>query len=118
MSTTASRNLQVQFSGDLTLNVIQSALDNIVSPGQVDIVELSQGANVIIPPSVVGIVTTGLTIIPPAGNVSLMTLKGVTGDTGIPLHKTDPTVIALDVSFAGCFILAATTIEGVRLIWS
>jgi hypothetical protein len=118
MSITSSRTIQVSFSGDVTTNVIQSALDNTLSPGEVDIVSLSSGANTITAPVVSGLAAKGLTIIPPAGNVSLITLKGVTGDTGIPLHLTDPTSIALGVTFTSLVLNAAAAIVGVRLIWS
>lgn len=38
---------------------------------------------------------TAVLIIPVAGNAQTLTLKGVTGDTGIALHITNPTVVAL-----------------------
>lgn len=118
MSVTASRTIQVQFSGDITLAEILSADDNIVSPGMSVIQSLALGANTITAPIVSGIVVKGLTIIPPAGNTNLMTLKGVTGDTGVPLHLTDPTSISLNTTFVSLCINAAAAIVGVRLIWS
>lgn len=118
MSITSSRTIQVQFSGDITEQVIQSALDNTVSPGMSVIQSLTLGANTITAPVVTGIVVTGLTIVPPAGNTSLITLKGVTGDTGVPLHLTDPTSISLDTTFTSLVLNAAAAIVGVRLIWS
>jgi len=57
-------------------------------------------------------------IIPPAGNINLMTLKGVAGDTGIPLHLTNPTFIPLNTTFVSLVINAAAAIVGVRLVWS
>jgi|SRR5665213_2807474 len=118
MSVVSSRTVQIQFSGDVTSSLIQSALDNIASPGEYDVISLVLGANTITAPVVSGIVVTGLTIIPPAGNVNLITLKGVTGDTGIPLHLTDPTSIALDTTFVSLVLNAAAAINGVRLVWS
>jgi hypothetical protein len=118
MAVTSSRTVQIQFSGDITLGIIQSALDNAVSPGMEVIQSLSSGNNTITAPVVSGIVVTSLTIIPPSGNTILMTIKGVNGDTGIPLHKTDPTTIALDTTFVSCVINAASAITGVRLIWT
>ena len=118
MSVTSSRTIQVQFSGDNSEQIIQSALDNIVSPGMNVVQSLVMGANTITAPVVSGLVVTGLMIIPPSGNTSLMTLKGVTGDTGIPLHLTDPTSLALDTTFVSLVINAAAAIIGVRLIWS
>lgn len=118
MSVISSRNIQIQFSGDADTKIIRSALDNIVSPGDFDIVSLVLGNNTITPPSVSGVVTTALTIIPPAGNISLMILKGNAADVGIPLHLTDPTSIALDTTFVSLVLNAAAAIIGVRLIWS
>lgn len=118
MSITSSRNVQIELSGDVTTQIIQSALDNTVSPGMLDLVSLLLGANTIAAPIISGIVPTGLTIIPPSGNTTLMTLKGVTGDTGIALHKTDPTTLSLDTTFVSLVINAAAAIVGVRLIWT
>ena len=118
MSTTSQRTIQVLFSGDTELKSVQSALENIVSPGMSVIQSLTLGANTITAPVVTGIVVTGLTIIPPSGNTSLITLKGVTGDTGVPLHLTDPTSISLNTTFVSLVLNAAAAIVGVRLIWS
>lgn len=118
MGITSSRNLQVQFSGDFTGNIIQSALDNSSSPGEVQIVRLASGNNTISLSAVTGIVPTALVIIPPAGNATLITLKGVNGDTGIPLHKTDPMTVSLDSTFTSLVLNAAAQIDGVKLIWT
>lgn len=118
MSITSSRNVQIEFSGDVSLQIIQSALDNERSAAEAIIVSLVLGANTISPPLVSGLLVTALTIIPPSGNTSLITLKGVTGDTGIPLHLTDPTTIALDTTFISLVLNAAAAITGIRLIWS
>jgi hypothetical protein len=37
----------------------------------------------------------GVFIVPPTGNASTITLKGVTGDTGIPLNVSAPTFVCL-----------------------
>jgi hypothetical protein len=118
MAVTSSRTLQIQFSGDISQQLIQSALDNEVSPGMDVIQSLILGANTIIAPVVSGLVVTGLTIIPPAGNTSLMTLKGLTADTGVKLHLTDPTSIGLDATFVSLVINAAAAIVGVRFVWT
>jgi len=118
MSVTSSRTIQIEFSGDVDAEIIQSALDNAFSFGQIDTINLASGANTITGPGV-SFLVTGLTIIPPAGNTSLITLKGVAGDTGVNLHKTDPTSIALDnTPFVSLVLNAAAAIVGVRLIWS
>jgi hypothetical protein len=118
MSTTSSVTLQVEFSGDNVENIIQSALDNTVSPGMNVIQSLVLGANTITAPVVTGIVVTGLTIIPPSGNTNLITLKGIAGDTGVPLHLTNPSHIPLNTTFVSLVLNAAAAIVGVRLIWS
>lgn len=118
MATTSSRTVQVSFSGDTESSIIQSALDNEVSPGEMIIQTLASGANTITAPVISGLVVTGLTIIPPTGNTNLITLKGITGDTGVKLHHTDPTSLALDSTFVSLVLNAAATIVGVRLIWS
>lgn len=118
MSVTSSRTVQIQYSGDVTTGIIQSALDNINSTGEMDIVTLALGANTITAPVVSGLIVTGLMIIPPAGNTNLIKIKGVTGDTGVPIHLTDPTSLALDTSFISLVLNAAAQIVGVRLIWT
>jgi hypothetical protein len=118
MTVTSSRVTQVSFSGDITENIIQSAADNTTSIAKTDNVTLSSGANTITAPVITGLTVSALTIIPPAGNTSLITLKGISGDTGVAIHKTDPTSIALDSTFVSLVLNAAAQINGVRLIWS
>lgn len=57
-------------------------------------VTLSSGANTITVPTG----ATKVIIIPPAANTQTLTLKGVTGDTGIPLSPTDVAVIPFPAS--------------------
>jgi hypothetical protein len=59
-----------------------------------------------------------VTILPPTGNTTNITLKGVTGDTGIQLHDTDPSTISLDPAVTSFVLTAAAQITGVRLYWS
>lgn len=55
---------------------------------------------------------TAVLIIPPSGNAQTITLKGVTGDTGVPLSKTMPSAIALGSSPSlGILTGGAVTIE-------
>lgn len=118
MSVSSRRTIQVDYSGDITLSVIQSALANDSSPGMEVVQTLAAGANTITAPVVSGVVVTGLLIIPPAGNVVGMTLKGVTGDSGIPMHLTDPTSLAISTGFTSLVIAAVSTIVGMRFVWS
>jgi hypothetical protein len=118
MSITASRTVQIQYSGDMSSQIINSALDNTTAFGETDTDTLTIGANTITAPVVSGLTISGLTIIPPPGNVNLIILKGVTGDTGVPLHKTDPTSIALDSTFVSLVLTVTVAVVGVRLIWT
>ena len=56
--------------------------------------------------------TTGVWVVPPASNAGAITLKGVTGDTGVLLHLTQASFFSL-ASGATFGILCAnnTTIE-------
>lgn len=109
--------IQADYSGDFTASFIQSALANAASPAQSDIVTLASGANTITKPAG-GSTVTGLIIIPPSANAIQITLKGVTGDTGILLHLTNPVYIPLAASFASLVLNAASQITGVRLLWT
>lgn len=55
--------------------------------------------------------TTAILIIPPSTNVGAITLKGVTGDTGIALHKTLPTVLAVSTPTLGLLCANTTVIQ-------
>jgi hypothetical protein len=89
--------------GTLQLQLPQQAIATPV--GTIQNIALSMGANTITIPTG----TTMMVIQPPAGNTILVTLKGVAGDTGIPLHKTLATgPINLD-STAATFVLNAAS---------
>lgn len=120
MSTAAAWTATLTFTGDDPATKTYTAASNATSPAADALVNLASGANTITVP--VAAAPTRLTIIPPSGNTVLLTLKGVTGDTGIPLHKLDPTSVALDstaaTSAATFCLTAANTCNGVRIIWS
>ena len=113
MAVNAKRSVAIVFSGDVTAGSTTHAEENAASPAQIESKTLSTGANTITPPAS----SKAVTIIMPSGNTVLLTLKGVTGDTGIPLHKTDPTTIGLDTTIT-TFVLNAASGVTVRLIWT
>jgi hypothetical protein len=117
MATTSTRKTVVTFSGDFIGTETYSAASNAASPGVRSLVILASGANTITPP--LGSTPKAVIIIPPAANVISITLKGVTGDTGVLLHLTDPTVIALG-SATNTFVLTAGSLftNPVQLIWT
>lgn len=113
MSVTSNRSVTITQTGDVEYTQEFSAPVNSAGSGQNQLVNLSSGANTITVPT--GAVA--VTIIPPDNNSQTITLKGVTGDTGIALALTAP--CSLSLSSVGTFVLTAGgTITGVRLIYS
>jgi hypothetical protein len=58
-----------------------------------------------------------VTIFPPAGNTTVITLKGVGADAGFPIHITDPTSIGLDPTFVSLVLSVTAQINMLRLTW-
>ena len=113
MAVTSNRTVTVQLTGDVTYTQQFAAAANASSPGENELVALASGANTITPPTG----ARAVTILPPAANTVLLTLKGVTGDTGVVLHLTDPAVITLN-NAATTFCLTAASTVTVRMIWT
>jgi len=117
MATTSIRTISISFTGDVSAVVPANEANNALSPGKIDIVTLVIGANTITPPTG-GSTPVACTIIPPTSNTATITLKGVTGDTGVVLHKTHSTTIALNSPTSTFVLTVSAEIIGVRLIWS
>ncbi len=112
MSVTSTRRVINRYDDDIELLEASDAI-NEDSPAQVQFINLSSGNNAITPPT--GAI--GFTLLLPSDNEETVTLKGVNGDTGVVLHKTDPTSVGLNATTA--FVLTASgIINGVRIIWS
>jgi hypothetical protein len=118
MSNTATRQIQIVYSGDVVGTQTFDATDNVLSPSVVQIVSLAPGANTITVPSDGVAVPTAATIVFPSTNTNLVTLKGVTGDTGVKLHPTDPLTVSLDPTQTSFVLTAADTVAGVRILWT
>jgi hypothetical protein len=119
MAVNAARTITINLTGDVISDKIYSAAQNATSPGAISIIDLALGANTITLPVSVGMTVKAATIIPPSGNLQSITLKGIAGDTGILLHKTDPTSIGFDTPAPISFVLTAgATINGVRIVWT
>ncbi len=114
---TARRRILITYSGDVDGEQQLDAATNTDSPAAVELKTLSVGANTITVPTA-GTTPTAVTIVPPSDNTESITLKGVTGDTGVRIHDTDPTTIALDDSVTTFCLTAGGTITGLRLYWS
>jgi hypothetical protein len=118
MAVTSERITTIKFTGGANYYQEFSAASNTNSPASENIYTLAVGANTITLPTG-GSTPKGATIIPPVGNEETITLKGVSGDTGIALHKTDPTSITFDSPAPASFVLTAgDEIEGLRIVWS
>jgi hypothetical protein len=113
--------VSVTFTGDVVGTDAFNAAANAVSPGQIQILSLSTGANTVTVPAISGpagtVTPTACTLVPSVGNTVVLTLKGVSGDTGIRLHNTDPSSLALDSSVA-TFVINASAAAAVRALWS
>lgn len=77
------------------------AFSNLTSGGAVTELTSAGGDNVITVP---GSNYIGCTITPPVGNTAALKLKGSSGDTGVPLHLTIPTLYVFPAGTAS-FIL-------------
>ncbi len=116
MAKTSTVNIAVSIIGDGTSDSyapIGSPMVNLTAPyGGTVPVALASGANTLTPPTG----TQGVIIVPPIGSVVTKTLKGVTGDMGIPINNTLPTVISLP-SGAGAFVVTASSTETITVLW-
>lgn len=117
MAVSSTRNTILVFTGDVVGTELVAAATNTASPGSVEIKTLASGANTITVPTG-GSTPTACVILPPTGNTTSITLKGVTGDTGIRVHNTDPFTVSLYSTTASFVLTAGATITGVRFYWS
>lgn len=117
---TSTRTMVVTLRGDgIDTTITSLAAINTTAPGDSWILDAFTGDEVITVPKVVGVsVPTAVTIVPPIGNTQLLKLKKVAGDTGVLIHKTDPTCIALDPTETSFIINSGGAVTGLRIIWS
>lgn len=113
MAIASTRSIQTTMSGDLQFSRADEAASNATGPGVIEKKTLAQGNNTITAPSG----AKGVTFKPPTGNAQTITLKGVNGDTGIALHKTDPTSLGLD-SVSSFVLNAGDTVTGMVFVWT
>jgi hypothetical protein len=113
MAKTAIPTSAVVVTGDgLTLNQAVSGSTNVAAapPGTVT---LANGFTAITVPS--GFTINGVMIVPPSGSVVTKTLKGVTGDTGIVLQTSAPSMIPVQSSSS--IGITANAAEVCQLVW-
>jgi hypothetical protein len=80
---------------------------------RLETVNLTTGANTISVPSGM----SSVLIRPPTTNTVVLTLKGISGDTGTAVHKTRPKVYDFDTGVTSFVINAASGVTGVELVW-
>lgn len=117
MAVTATRTTTITYSVDTVGTQQIAAASNTASPGSVEIKTLASGANTITPPTG-GSTAVSCTCVPPAANAVTITLKGVTGDTGIAMHLTDPFTVSLASGTTTFVITAGATLTGMRFYWT
>ncbi len=113
MSVTSSRSIVLGFTSAVEYTQEFSAAASTTSSGQNQLVSVTTALTVTVPSNSVAV-----TIIPPTANTTALTVKGVSGDTGVGLHLTDPSSIGLSTTQSTFILAAATTTAGVRLIFS
>ena len=118
MAVQSTRSTVITLTGGVTGTETINAATNSASPGAITVQTLANGFNSVSVPSTTGVTVTAVTIVPPTGNTTSITLKGITGDTGIALHLTDPTTIAIASSVTAIGLTAGAEITGVRFFWS
>lgn len=117
MAVSSTRTIAIVYTGDVVGSEAPAAATNTASPGQIQIITLASGNNTITVPSG-GSTPVACTIVKPSTNTTAITLKGVTGDTGIRLHDTDPDVVSINSSVTSFVLNAGAEIIGVRLFWT
>lgn len=112
MAVTSTRSVTLAFAGDVVASLSAAAAANVASPGQEQLVALAQGDNAFtVPTGAMGVTVQML------ANAVVVKLKGAGGDSGVAIHKSDPTSIGLDSSQAS-IILNAASATTVRMWWT
>jgi len=99
------------FAGTGSYNYDSQPINGTAGTGP-DVASLSNGANTITCPT--GAV--GFVIIPPTSNSVTITLKGVSGDTGISLSPSQPSCITVGTLPAN-FVLTTNGSVNVTIVW-
>lgn len=110
MAKTATGRADIAITGDGMNAVLTVTLPtNAASPYQ-HLQHATTAAYAALPTPPTG--TSFVVIIPPSGSTLAKTLKGVTGDTGVPLSTSQPSIIALaGVSVFGILATGVETLE-------
>lgn len=109
---TRRRIISGAFGGFAAATIRDDTLVNSGSPLKVETMDLAAGWNALTAPTGAKMVS----IIPPSDNAETLTLKGVTGDTGVPLDPVGGADLTLAAS-PTIGLAAGDTVTGVQVIW-
>jgi len=118
MSVTSTCTTTIVYTGDVTGTETIAAATNAASPGSITIQNLASGLNTITVPVAAGATPTSVVIQPPTGNTQTITLKGVTGDTGVGVHLTDHLKLSLAATTTTFVLTTGGIINNVRFYWT
>ena len=116
MSVTSQVSIISKLLGDVEYLQTFVSANNTTSPAVITVVNLTTGNNTITVPTAGGTATAVL-IIPPAGNTNTLTIKGDAGDTGVSLHRTNPSLIGLN-SVSSFILTTGGVINNTRFIYT
>ncbi len=117
MAVTSNLNYALTFTGDAETNDNFGISENQASPGQIQVVDLVSGDNVIAIPSGGGSVAAAVIMIPPPANTIVLTLKGDAGDVGVVIGLTDPISLTLSTTISSFILNTSGIVTGLRLIF-
>lgn len=113
MAKASAGTAAITVSGDgVTATLTLTLTTNAATPFQ-HLIHATTAAYAALPTPPTG--TTMCVIIPPSGSVLAKTLKGVTGDTGIPLSASQTSIIAL--AGLSVFGILATGVESLDVYY-
>ena len=96
----------------ITLPKVTCAFSNFAQP----VVALANGANTLAVPTS----AAGFAFVPPSTNTTItLVIKGVSGDTGVPIAKNAPYILFFDKDNmpTNIVITASGTLSGCRVLW-
>lgn len=118
-TSTIQLTARFNFTGTTMGNAVDFQLFNNQSPCDLQSINLASGANTINATACPALPSAGgVWFIPPAANIATVTLKGVSGDTGLALSPSLPTFIPFAATPPTSFVLTTSdAITGFKLAW-
>lgn len=120
MAINGTVTINLSFSGDLIGSFTQTSPIGFINPAAAGLEQTftftGAGANTVTVPAQ-GAIPNAVIIIPPPGNTQGITFKGVTGDTGVLMHPTYPSVFTLGSGVTSFVLTVAGTVTGIKFIW-